>query len=99
MTIPVINDQGKKIGVIHQIQQSGKTIEEATLGMQVAVSIRGPTIGRQISEGEILYTDLNSRQVKLLNERFTQRLTEDELEVLNYIVDTKRKVDELFGYV
>jgi translation initiation factor 5B len=97
--IPVINDQGKKIGVIHQIQQSGKTIEEATLGMQVAVSIRGPTIGRQISEGEILYTDLNSRQVKLLNERFTQRLTEDELEVLNYIVDTKRKVDELFGYV
>ena len=97
--IPVINDQGKKIGVIHQIQQSGKTIEEATLGMQVAVSIRGPTIGRQISEGEIFYTDLNSRQAKLLNERFTQRLTEDELEVLNYIVDTKRKVDELFGYV
>ncbi|HET6640837.1 MAG TPA: translation initiation factor IF-2 [Nitrososphaeraceae archaeon] len=97
--IPVINDQGKKIGVIHQIQQSGKTIEEATLGMQVAVSIRGPTIGRQISEGEIFYTDLNSRQAKLLNERFAQRLTEDELEVLNYIVDTKRKVDELFGYV
>jgi translation initiation factor 5B len=97
--IPVINDQGKKIGVIHQIQQSGKTIEEATLGMQVAVSIRGPTIGRQISEGEIFYTDLNSRQAKLLNERFTQRLTEDELEILNYIVDTKRKVDELFGYV
>ena len=97
--IPVINDQGKKIGVIHQIQQSGKTIAEATLGMQVAVSIRGPTIGRQISEGEIFYTDLNSRQAKLLNERFAQRLTEDELEVLNYIVDTKRKVDELFGYV
>jgi translation initiation factor 5B len=97
--IPVINDQGKKIGVIHQIQQSGKTIEEATLGMQVAVSIRGPTIGRQISEGEIFYTDLNSRQAKLLNERFTQRLTEDEVDVLNYIVDTKRKVDELFGYV
>jgi translation initiation factor 5B len=97
--IPVINEEGKKIGVIHQIQQSGKTIEEATKGMQVAVSIRGPTIGRQINEGEIYYTDLNSKQAKLLNERFTQRLAEDELEVLNYIVDTKRKGDELFGYI
>jgi translation initiation factor 5B len=97
--IPVINEEGKKIGVIHQIQQSGKTIEEATKGMQVAVSIRGPTIGRQITEGEIFYTDLNSKHAKLLNERFTQRLTEDELEVLNHIVDTKRKGDELFGYI
>jgi translation initiation factor 5B len=97
--IPVINEEGKKIGVIHQIQQSGKTIEEATKGMQVAVSIRGPTIGRQINEGDIFYTDLNSKQAKLLNERFTQRLTEEEMEVLNHIVDMKRKGDELFGYI
>jgi len=97
--IPVINEEGKKIGAIHQIQQSGKTIEEATKGMQVAVSIRGPTIGRQINEGDVFYTDLNSKQAKLLNERFTQRLTEEEMEVLNHIVDMKRKGDELFGYI
>lgn len=97
--IPVINEEGKKIGAIHQIQQSGKTIEEANKGMQVAVSIRGPTIGRQINEGDIFYTDLNSKQAKLLNERFTQRLTEEEMEVLNHIVDMKRKGDDLFGYI
>jgi translation initiation factor 5B len=97
--IPVINQEGKKIGVIHQIQQSGKTIEEATKGMQVALSIRGPTIGRQINEGDTLYTDLNGRQAKLLNERFMQRLTDEEKEVLNYIVTLKRKGDELFGYI
>lgn len=97
--IPVINEEGKKIGVIHQMQQSGKTIEEAAKGMQVALSIRGPTIGRQINEGDIFYTDLNSKQAKLLNERFMQRLTEEETEVLNHIIDTKRKSDELFGYI
>lgn len=97
--IPVINEDGKKIGAIHQMQQSGKTIEEAAKGMQVALSIRGPTIGRQINEGDIFYTDLNSKQAKLLNERFMQRLTEEETEVLNHIIDTKRKSDELFGYI
>lgn len=97
--IPVINEEGKKIGVIHQMQQSGKTIEEAAKGMQVALSIRGPTIGRQINEGDIFYTDLNSKQAKLLNERFMQRLTEEETEVLTHIIDTKRKSDELFGYI
>jgi translation initiation factor 5B len=97
--IPVINEVGKKIGAIHQIQQGGKTIEEATKGMQVAVSIRGPTIGRQINEGDIFYTDLHSKQVKLLNERFTLRLTEEEMEVLNHIIFMKRKDDELFGYI
>ena len=67
--------------------------------MQVALSIRGPTIGRQINEGDIFYTDLNSRQAKLLNERFMQRLTEEERDVLNHIVIMKRKGDELFGYI
>ena len=56
----VINENGKKIGTIHQIQEGGKAIEEATKGMQVAVSIRGPSIGRQINEEDIFYTDPNS---------------------------------------
>lgn len=97
--IPVMNENGDKIGTIHQIQQSGKTIEEATKGMQIAVSIRGPTIGRQINEGDIFYTDLNSKHAKLLNERFIQRLTQEETDVLNHIVDMKRKGNDLFGYI
>jgi translation initiation factor 5B len=97
--IPVMSENGNKIGTIHQIQQSGKTIEEATKGMQIAISIRGPTIGRQINEGDIFYTDLNSKHAKLLNERFIQRLTQEEVDVLNHIVSMKRKSDDLFGYI
>ncbi|MDQ5831057.1 MAG: translation initiation factor IF-2, partial [Thermoproteota archaeon] len=89
--VHVINEEGRKVGTIHQIQESGKAIEEATAGMQVAVSVKEPTIGRQINEGDIFYTDLNSRQAKQLLGRFNHRLNDSEKEVLNMLVAKKRK--------
>jgi translation initiation factor 5B len=97
--VHVINEEGRKVGTIHQIQESGKAIEEATAGMQVAVSVKEPTIGRQINEGDIFYTDLNSRQAKQLLERFNHRLNDSEKEVLNMLVAKKRKSDSAFGYL
>ncbi|MEW6604147.1 MAG: translation initiation factor IF-2 [Thermoproteota archaeon] len=97
--VQVINEEGKKVGTVHQIQDSGKAIDEATAGMQVAVSIKEPTIGRQINEGDIFYTDLNSRQAKQLLERFNHRLNENEKEILNMLVAMKRKSDPAFGYL
>ncbi|HXG07360.1 MAG TPA: translation initiation factor IF-2 [Nitrososphaera sp.] len=97
--VQLINEEGKKIGTVHQIQDNGKVIDEATTGMQVAVSIKEPTIGRQINEGDIFYTDLNSKQAKQLLERFNHRLSESEKEVLNMLVAIKRKTDPTFGYI
>jgi translation initiation factor 5B len=97
--VHAINEEGKKVGTVHQIQESGKAIEEATAGMQVAVSLKEPTIGRQINEGDVFYTDLNSRQAKQLLERFNHRLNDQEKEVLNMLVARKRKSDPAFGYL
>ena len=97
--VQVINGEGKKVGTVHQIQESGKAIDEATTGMQVAVSIKGPTIGRQINEGDIFYTDLNSRQAKQLLERFNHRLNEKEKGVFDKVLALKRKGDPAFGYI
>lgn len=97
--VQVVNEEGKKVGTVHQIQDSGKAIEEATVGMQIAVSIKEPTIGRQINEGDIFYTDINSRQAKQLLERFNHRLNEKEKEILNMLVAMKRKSDPTFGYL
>jgi translation initiation factor 5B len=94
----VINEEGRKIGVIHQVQENGKAIEEASKGMQVAVSIKEPVIGRQINEGDIFYTDVNSKQAKMLIERFNHRLNEEEKEVFNKILFLKRKSDSAYGY-
>ncbi|HEX6252657.1 MAG TPA: translation initiation factor IF-2 [Nitrososphaera sp.] len=97
--VHMVNEEGKKVGTVHQIQESGKAIEEATAGMQVAVSVKEPTIGRQINEGDIFYTDLNSRQAKQMLERFNHRLNDSEKEVLNMLVAKKRKSDPTFGYL
>jgi translation initiation factor 5B len=97
--VQVINEEGRKVGTVHQIQDSGKAMEEAKVGMQVAVSIKEPTIGRQINEGDVFYTDLNSRQAKEITERFIHRLNEAEKEVLNFVIGLKRKEDPAFGYL
>jgi len=97
--ITVMNEKGKKIGVIHQIQNEGKNLEVADKGTQVALSIKGPTVGRQINEGDIFYTDLNSKQTKFLLERFSNRLNEEEKEVFNFILSKKREIDPAFGYL
>ena len=95
----IMTPEGKKVGVIHQIQDKGKSIEEATRGMQVAVSVNGPQIGRQINEGDVFYTYLDSRQAKLLLNRFNSRLDEEEKKILDLIVSIRRKMDPAFGYL
>lgn len=95
----VMSNEGKRIGVIQQVHENGKAIEEATKGMQVAVSIKGPVIGRQINEDDTFYTDLNSRQAKMLIERFSYRLNEEEKEIFNNILSLKRKSDPAYGYL
>ena len=97
--VVVVSEDGKKIGTVQQVQENGKAIEEATKGMQVAVSIKGPVIGRQLNEDEILYTDLNSKHAKMLTERFIHRLDEEEKQVFDRILSMKRKSDPAYGYL
>jgi translation initiation factor 5B len=97
--VPVINEYGKKIGSIHQIQEGGKNLSEASIGTQVAVSMKEPVIGRQINEGDIFYTDLTSKEAKLLIESFSHRLVPEEQEVFQHILSKKREADPSFGYI
>ena len=94
-----MNEKGKKIGVIHQIQNEGKNLDVADKGTEVALSIKEPTVGRQINEGDIFYTDLNSREARILLERFSDRFNEEEQQVFNFILSKKREVDPAFGYI
>jgi translation initiation factor 5B len=94
-----MNEGGEKIGIIHQVQENGKSIDEAAKGMQIAISIKGPVIGRQINEGDIFYTDLNSKEAKLIVERFKVRLNAEEEDVFSKIMTLKRNEDPAYGYI
>jgi translation initiation factor 5B len=97
--VTVMNENGKKVGVVHQIQHEGKNLDIAERGTQVALSIKETTIGRQINEGDVFYTDLNSRQARILLERFSDKLSEEEQEIFNLVLSKKRESDPTFGYL
>ncbi len=94
----VMDEEGKTVGVIKQIQEENKTLDEATMGAQVAVSMDGPTVGRQINEEDRLLTVPRPEEVKLLLGKFASRLSPDEAEVLNEIVEIRRRKNPLYGF-
>ncbi len=94
----IINKNGKKIGIIHQLQNNGKNVEYIKSGQEAACSIHGVLIGRQISEGDIFYTLPSSYEAKQLLQKFIHKLSDDEIKILNEIVEIKRKKDPAYGY-
>jgi translation initiation factor 5B len=84
------------VGKILQVQKEGKTVEQVITGERAAISIDGPTIGRQVDEGDILYTDLTSDEYRRLKE-LSQFLSTSEQSVLQEIFELKRKTDPRYG--
>ena len=96
--VGIMNANGKRIGVVHQIQDSGKSINVAKKGQEVAVSIQNVTIGRQISEEEVFYSLPLSHEARLLLKRFEHKLSPEEVEVLKEIIAIQRKLNPAYGY-
>ena len=91
----LMKEDGRIIGSIKGIQSENKPIEEAIQGQEVAISIEGVTVGRQIKGEDILYTDLPASDAKKL--RDMDVLNADERDVLNKIFEIKRKSDKFWG--
>jgi len=96
--IPFMNCDGRKIGNIHQLQHDKKTVSSAKTGDEVACSVQDVTIGRQIFEEEVFYTFPPSHEAKQLLNKFMHKLSAEEQEVLNEIVEIQRKKEAAYAY-
>ena len=83
--------EGKIVGKIEQIQKEGSNISMAKCNDKVAISIAGPTVGRQIKEGDELYTAMGKENIRRLEE-LKNLLTDSELQVLDEIKEKKEEV-------
>ncbi len=83
--ISLMKEDGTKIATVKEIQKDKEKIDSAKKGEQVAISLEGITIGRQINEGENYITDLNEEQIKTLEEKYLKSLNDDEKMVLQEI--------------
>lgn len=95
---PVFNGEGMQVGTVHEIQDKGKTLAEASTGSEVAVSMTEPLVGRHIQEGEVLYTAPRENEVKILKEKYLNRLSAEETDLLEAVVELKRKTSPLYGF-
>ncbi len=93
--IRLMKDDGRIIGSIKGIQSENKAIVEALQGQEVAISIDGVTVGRQIKGEDILYTAIPESDAKKLKEM--DILNTDEKDVLNKIIEIRRKENKFWG--
>jgi translation initiation factor 5B len=97
---PVVKFEGsqpKRVGLLKSIQDQGEDVDEARSGERVAVSIDGPTIGRDVDEGDELWVELPEKHAKILEQELEDEITADELETLLAYLDKRRNQDPFWG--
>ncbi len=95
--VTLIKGDNTKVGVVKQIQERNENISIATVGKEVAISVDGPTAGRQINEGEIYYVDVPEGHSKVLEFQLKDTIKQDELETLMEFVAIKRRDNPFWG--
>jgi len=93
----LVKEDGKDIGEILQIQDRGQAVSEAKTGMQVAISLDKPVVGRHIQEGDILYVRIPEPQAKALLTKFQDQLSPEELTALKEFVDIMRRMSPFWA--
>jgi len=92
---PLFKDD-KKITEVKGMQKDGKAIQEGNKGDSLAVSLTDITIGKQVNEGDILYSHPTESQFKEFKE-LKEALTPGEKQILKEIAELKRKNQPSWG--
>jgi len=95
---PVITKAGRRLGEVQKMQDKGADVDEAKVGMQVAVSIEDGVVGRNIDEGDLIYADVPERHLKTLSTKFPGELTESDHETIKELIEIKRRENPVWGF-
>ena len=93
---PLMKKDGNRITEAKSIQENQENINEAEKGKQVAVSLLKVTVGRQISEGDVLYSAIPEEHFRKLRE-YKKYLSEGEKLVMKEIAEIMREKNPLWG--
>ncbi|WP_435347757.1 translation initiation factor IF-2 [Haloarchaeobius sp. HRN-SO-5] len=86
-----------RVGTLKGIQEQGEDVDEARAGNRVSVAIDGPTVGRQIEEGDELWIELPEKHAKILEQELKEEIPMDEREALSFYLEKQRKRDPFWG--
>jgi translation initiation factor 5B len=95
-SINFIDEDQEKIGRVKNIQEDKNSVNEATEGMEVAISIPGINFERQLKDKKFLYSDIGEKQFRKFKEN-KDLLTQSEIKILSEIAEMKRKENIEWG--
>ena len=95
--VDLIKLDGKKVGHLKSMQLRQESIREADPGLEVAISIEGATVGRQVSVGDDLFVDVPERHIKVNEREMVKTLNTSTQEILAEFTRLKRKGDPFWG--
>jgi len=84
-------EDGSDLGEVDQIQDQGRAISEAKVGMQVAISMDKPIAGRHVFEKDILYVKVPEKDAQIMLTTHADDLTAEEQDVLKEYINFMRK--------
>lgn len=94
--IPLIADNGEEIARVKGLQVEKASVNEATPGQELAISLPGVNFERQLKEVKYLYADISERQFKDFKKN-KDLLSAEELKTLEEIAVIKRKKNISWG--
>ncbi len=86
----VMGRDGQVAGEIREIQKEKEKVEEAGAGDQLAISCDGTCIGKNVNEGDVLYTYMTPDEIEKWNSQASM-LGKDELQIFEEIKKMLRK--------
>ena len=90
-------NEATRVGRLKSLQDEGEDVDSARTGERLAASIDGPTVGRQIEEGDDLWVEIPEKHAKILEQELTEDISVDEREALSMYLENHRNRDPFWG--
>jgi translation initiation factor 5B len=94
--VSLIDKHEEKVGRIKNIQSENHSVDEATEGMEVAVSIPGSNFERKLKDKDFLYSDISDSQFRNFKKN-KDLLSPSEISALQEIATIKREKNPEWG--
>jgi len=95
-TTPLMKEDGSKLVEVKSMQSENENVDTAEKGKEVAISLPGITVERQINESDILYSDIPEDDF-IRFKKMKSFLKGNEIQLLKEIANIKRKTKPLWG--
>ena len=92
----LVNGVNQRMGTIQQVRLQNEAVKIARTGDEVAISVRGPTFGRQVKKGDTLYVDLRATHALKLMTSYMDELTDNEKKTLSDLEKIKKRAGYKF---